>query len=33
VWAIHDGRLAAESIHKWLEHGSSVGTMSGQAAE
>jgi glutamate synthase (NADPH/NADH) small chain len=33
VWAIHDGRLAADSIHKWLEHGASVGAVSDQAAE
>ena len=33
VWAIHDGRLAADSIHKWLEQGASVGIASDQAAQ
>ena len=33
VWAIYDGRLAADSIHHWLEHGAEVGTASEQAAE
>ena len=33
VWAIHDGRLVAESIHKWLEQGASLATASEQAAQ
>ncbi|MCZ6608371.1 MAG: NAD(P)-dependent oxidoreductase [Alphaproteobacteria bacterium] len=33
VWAIHDGRLVAESIHKWLEQGGSFATASEQAAQ
>ncbi|MEE8223108.1 MAG: NAD(P)-dependent oxidoreductase [Alphaproteobacteria bacterium] len=33
VWAIHDGRLVAESIHKWLEQAASLATASEQAAQ
>jgi glutamate synthase (NADPH/NADH) small chain len=33
VWAIYDGRLAADNIHRWLEHGAAAEAAPEQAAE
>ncbi|MDX1485179.1 MAG: NAD(P)-dependent oxidoreductase [Alphaproteobacteria bacterium] len=33
VWAIYDGRLAADAIHQWLEQGAAVGAAAERAAE